>query len=119
MIKTFTLILGIVLLAVGVVGWITGGHDHVLVVFGINMAHNIVHILTGLIAILAVLGGESYARIYCIVFGLVYGVVTVMGFINHEAIVGLLNLNMPDNLLHLAISVACLAVGLAGRSSRA
>lgn len=112
MIKKFTMILGVVLSAVGVVGWFTGGHDHTLVIFGINMAHNMVHVLSGAVALLAVMGGEQYSKTYCLLFGAVYGLVTLAGFLNVGTIVSLLNLNMADNLLHLAISVACFAVGM-------
>ena len=47
MAKGFSMILGVVLLAVGVVGMLTGGHNHDLIIFGINLTHNIVHILSG------------------------------------------------------------------------
>ena len=115
MAKKFSLLLGIVLLGVGVVGWFTGGHDHSLIIFGINMKHNLVHIASGALALLAGLGGEKYAKMYCIAFGVVYGLVTIAGFLNISAAVQMLNLNMADNFLHLGISVACLGVGVASK----
>jgi len=115
--KSFALILGVVLLAAGVVGWITGGHDHVLVVFGINMTHNLVHLVSGALAIVTAKYGEKAAKTYCLVFGLVYGLVTVAGFLNVAPLVAMLNLNMPDNLLHLAIAAACLGVGLKSKGA--
>ena len=118
MAKTYTLILGIMLLVFGVVGWIIGGHGHTLIVFGINRTHSTIHVLSGVIAILAALGGELYARVYCVVFGLVYGSVTVAGFLNLKMAVQMLNLTMPDNLLYLGISIAGLAVWFGARSPR-
>ena len=111
MARPFSIFLGIVLLAVGLVGTASGGHSHNLVVFGINASHNLVHVLSGALAIAAGLAGTRYAMIYCLAFGTVYGVVAVLGFFNVAFVVDLLNLNLADNFLHLAISVACLWVG--------
>lgn len=115
MVKKFTLVLGVVLLAVGILGTLTGGHNHTLIIFGINMTHNLVHVLSGIIALAAAAGEDKYAKQYCLVFGAVYGLVTVGGFINLAPVVQLLNLNMADNLLHLAIAVSCLGIGLKGK----
>jgi hypothetical protein len=115
MIKTFTLVLGVILLAAGIVGFITGGHDHKLIIFGINASHNMVHILSGVLAIVAVCVSMKAAKIYCIAFGAVYGLVTIAGFLNIPQAVNLLNLNTADNFLHLGISGACLYFGLTSK----
>ena len=112
MAKKFSMLLGVVFLAVGLLGWITGGHNHQLIVFGINMNHNLVHLLSGIVALLAAFaGGEKYSKLYCLVFGAVYGVVTIAGFLNVDQVVSLLNINMADNFLHLGIAAASLYVG--------
>ncbi len=115
MAKKFSLFLGIVLLAVGVLGWRGGGHDHTLIIFGINMKHNLVHIISGAVALLAGLGGEKYAKTFCLVFGAVYGLVTIAGFLHVAQVVQLLNLNTADNFLHLGISVVSLGVGVTSK----
>lgn len=117
MTKTFTLVLGVVLLAVGILGVLTGGHDHSLIIFGINATHNLIHIISGALALLAGLAGVKYAKGYCLAFGAVYGLVTIAGFVNLAPAVTLLNLNTADNFLHLAISVACLGVGFQTKTS--
>ena len=117
MVKKFTLVLGVVLLAVGVLGVLTGGHDHTLIIFGINLTHNAVHVLSGAVALAAAMGGDKYAKLYCLIFGAVYGLVTVAGFLSIAPAVSLLNLNMADNVLHLAISGACLFVGFQAKTA--
>jgi hypothetical protein len=112
MARTFTMILGVILLIVGVVGFITGGHDHDLIVFGINTAHNVVHALSGFVALIAARAGERFSRIFCLVFGAVYGLVALAGFLNVEKVVRLLNLNRADDFLHVSIAAACLIVGM-------
>lgn len=111
-ITKFTLILGITFLAVGILGVVTGGHDHNLIVFGVNMSHNMVHILSGILAVAASLAGVKLSKVYCLGFGAVYGLVTIGGFLNVPQVVSMLNINMADNFLHLAITGACLYYGL-------
>jgi hypothetical protein len=112
MIKSFTLVLGVVLLGVGVFGYATGGHDHLLLsIFGINMTHNLVHILSGAAAIGLAMAGPKTAKMFCLAFGVVYGLVAVAGFANVSQAVSMLNLNQADNLLHTAIAGACLFMG--------
>ncbi len=107
MAKRFLTGLGIVLLLVGLVGAFTGGHDHELIVFGINATHNMVHIVSGLLLIAFAWGGERSARLGCRLFFAVYGLVTLGGFFGIESIVSGLNINPADNFLHLAIILGC------------
>ncbi len=117
MIKGFSMLLGLILLVIGVVGTLTGRHNHDLVIFGVNLAHNVVHLVSGGLAIVAALAGEGYAKTYCLLFGTVYGVVAIGGFLGVSALVQILNLNMADNLLHLAIAATCLWVGTQAKTA--
>jgi hypothetical protein len=117
MVKQFTLGLGIVLSLVGIAGILTGGHDHELIIFGINTTHNIVHLASGIAAIATAMAGAKYAKLYCLAFGAVYGLVTVAGFLGVEAVVTMLNINQADNFLHLAIAGSCLYVGATAKAA--
>lgn len=110
--KTVTWILGLVLVLIGLAGFFVDG---MLLVFEVNNVHNIVHLLSGVVAIAAASSGDSYSRMYLIVFGLVYGLVTVIGFVNGGDILGLFHANDADNYLHAAIAVVCLGVGFGGK----
>lgn len=116
-ITKFTLVLGVVFIGGGVLGVITGGHDHNLIIFGINMSHNLVHLLSGALAIAASLSGVKLSKMFCLAFGVVYGVVAVAGFLNVAPIVALLNLNQADNFLHLAIAAGCLYFGVTTKAA--
>ena len=108
MTRGFTVVLGFALLTVGLWGTLTGGHNHTLIIFGINTTHNFVHLASGAFAILAAIGGEGTAKTFCWLFGLVYGAVAVAGFLHASWVVALLNLNTADNILHLIIALNCL-----------
>jgi hypothetical protein len=109
--------LGVVLLLVGVVGAITGGHDHNLIIFGINMNHNIVHLASGVLALIGAGMGAVYARGFCLAFGVIYGAVAVAGFAGVPSVMQALNINMADNFLHIAIAGSALLVGLTAKTS--
>ena len=51
---------------------------------------------------------------YLILFGLMYGLVTVLGFAQGEGeLLGLVAINVADNYLHLGIAAVCLVLGFA------
>jgi hypothetical protein len=117
-IQTFLRILGTTFVLIGIAGTLTGTHAHNLVIFGINMSHNAVHVVTGIAAIAASGMGAASSVLFCRVFGLVYGLVTVAGFAGFDPVVRMLNLNTADNWLHLGVSASCLAYGFGGRKRR-
>lgn len=110
--KTVTWILSIVLVLVGILGFV---NDPVLGLFEVDTVHNVIHLLSGIVGILAVSSGESYARLFLIVFGIVYALVTIIGFVNGGNILGLFQVNDADNYLHAAIAIVCLGVGFGGK----
>jgi hypothetical protein len=120
--QLYSLLFGIVLLAVGILGFIadssfgTGsdvdGSD--FIIFEVNGWHNIVHILSGLLG-LALARRRDTARAYALGFGAVYLVVTIWGFITGDQVLWLIPVDAADNVLHLLIAVTGLAAGLASR----
>lgn len=111
LVKPVTWLLGVVLTLVGIAGFFVEGQ---LLVFQVDTIHNVVHLLSGVVALWAASSGHAYARLYLIVFGLVYGVVTVLGFAT-GSIVGLFPVNEADNYLHAGIAAVCLVVGLGSK----
>lgn len=112
MIKPVTWILGIVLLAMGIIGFF---NNPVIGLFEVDTIHNIIHLVSGLVAIGAVLTGESYARLFLIVFGIVYAIVAVIGFVGNGNILGIFTTNRADDYLHTAIALVSLSIGFKGR----
>ena len=115
LVKPLTWILGVVLLLVGVLGFVM--ESPLLGLFQVDMIHNIVHILSGVVALWSASTGYQYSRLFLMVFGIVYGLVAILGFMS-GSIVGLFMVNMYDNYLHAAIAVVCL-VGAFGSSKAA
>jgi Domain of unknown function (DUF4383) len=127
--EVFALVIGATLLVAGVVGFFdnasfgTGDgteRDAVLGVLDVNGWHNLVHIASGAIGLL-VAGSYSGSRAYALVFGGVYLVVALVGFLagDGEEIFNLIPVNTEDNLLHLLIGLAGVGAGLATPSTLA
>ena len=124
--QLYSLLFGIVLLAVGILGFIadssfgTGsdveGSD--FIIFEVNGWHNIVHILSGLLG-LALWRRRDLARAYALGFGAVYLVVTIWGFITGDQVLWLIPVDTADNILHLLIAAAGLAAGFTSRDATA
>ncbi len=120
--QLYTLVLGVVLVLVGILGFLVepsfGVGDKAergtLILFDINGWHNVVHLLSGIVG-LAMAGTAAKARLFAIGYGVVYVLVTILGFVVGDGglLLSLIPINTADNLLHLAIAVSGIAVGLA------
>jgi hypothetical protein len=119
----FCLIGGLALLAAGILGMIsdstfdTGMHDlqgDSLLGFEVNGWHNVVHILSGLL-LLSAFRRRGPAKTVAIVFGLLYGIVTIIGLIDGEDVLGIFPVNPADNILHIALTVISLVAGLVSK----
>ena len=111
MLKKLAYVFGVVFLLIGVLGFVPGitSDGHLLGIFDVSALHNLIHILSGVAALVLVSMGKP--RLYFQVFGVVYAVVTVVGFIQGTTVLGLIGVNMADNLLHLLISAVALYAG--------
>jgi hypothetical protein len=99
-------IFGVVFLIVAVWGFVDG---HSVLIFHVNTAHNVVHLVSGLAALGCGFANSAAARAFCLVFGAVYGLVAILGFLNVQAVNELLHLNDADDVLHAVIAAVFLA----------
>ena len=106
-------VFGVVFLVIGVLGFVPGitSNGHLLGIFEVDTIHNIIHIVSG-IAALAMAG--SSAMLFFKGFGVVYLIVTIVGFLQGDTVLNIIGVNMADNLLHLVVSLAALYIGFAG-----
>ena len=119
----YALLFGVVLLLVGLLSFISDstfdtGSDingDKFLGFEVNGWHNLVHIASGLF-LLAVHRRRDTAKTGVLAFGLIYAVVTIIGMIDGDTVLGILPVNAADNILHLALSVLAIAAALASDS---
>ncbi|MES2971308.1 MAG: DUF4383 domain-containing protein [Patescibacteria group bacterium] len=121
MLKTLANVFGAVFLLIGVLGFVPGvtSDGKLLGIFDVSTLHNIIHIASGVAAFALAASGPKGARTYFQVFGIVYAVVTVVGFIQGDTVLGLIGVNMADNLLHLVITAVALYAGFGMKATEA
>jgi hypothetical protein len=114
MLKTASIIFGIAFLAAGVLGFVPGitNNEMLLGIFHVNAAHNVVHLLSGAIALWAGLTSVAASQLYFRIFGVVYALVALLGlYVGDGMLLGLVSNNMADVGLHFVIAIAALALG--------
>jgi hypothetical protein len=126
--RLYATVVGIVLVAAGVIGFFyessfTSDESVRGSVFGlldVNGWHNVVHIATGALGLLAA-RSLAGARTYCLLFGIVYLVVCIWGFAvgNDGSVLGIVPVNTADNVLHLLLAAGGFAAYSASAPGRA
>ncbi len=121
--RLYALVFGVVLVVAGIIGFFyesefTDDESVREALFGIldvNGWHNVVHIATGALGLLAFAAGAYAARAYALGLGVVYIAVAVWGFIvgDGDSILSIVPVNTEDNVLHLVIGLAGLGAAAA------
>ncbi len=120
------LVVGVVFLLVGVLGFIPGittdydslkfaehhSEAKLLGVFQVSVLHNIVHLLFG-VAGIAMARAATTARTYLIGGGLIYLVLWIYGLlIDRDSSANFVPVNTADNWLHFILGVGMIALGV-------
>ena len=108
-------VVGAVLVLAGIIGFFYNAEftsdesvrDAMFGIFDVNGWHNTLHILTGVLALLAYGAGVHAARNCAMALGVVFLVVAAWGFIVGDggSIMSIVPVNTEDNLLHLMLGV--------------
>jgi len=115
MAKTVCKILGVVFLLVGVIGFV----DNDVLNAHLTPAHNLVHIVSGIVALYFGFAGTlAGAKTFSLVFGVVYLALGILGMALGTGedrmwhVAGLLDLGTADHGIHVLLGVIFLAGGL-------
>jgi hypothetical protein len=112
--KRIAVIFGVIFVVVGVLGWVPplnpGGK--LLGIFDVNVAHNVVHLATGIIAIIVGMMSDKASKTFFQIFGVIYALVAVLGFfMGNQPLLGIVSNNAADSVLHVVIAVVALYLG--------
>jgi hypothetical protein len=119
MAKSVVTLISAVLVLVGVLGFF---NDPVLGIFEVDAVHNIIHLGSGLVGL--IMASQGMAATFAKAFGAIYGLVSILGFMQHSGtgttkLLNLIEINHADNYLHILLTVVLLAVGFMKEPSRA
>ena len=126
MVKTAAIIFGLVFLVVGILGFVPActtdmnGMPMLLGIFHVNHFHNYVHLASGIVFLLCGMAGAGPSRTFFKIFGLVYALVAILGFMNPPGpLFGMMSNNPADTWLHVVLAAAMLFLGFGptGRST--
>lgn len=113
MLRFAAVIFGIGFIFIGVAGFMPSFMKNGLLLgyFTIDSIHNIVHIVSGVIAIMAATNFR-YAKLYFKLFGILYGLVAIVGFVREgDLSFMMMYTNTADNILHAVIAVVAIFLG--------
>jgi hypothetical protein len=117
--KTAALVIGILFIAVGLLGFIDNPivYDSEKAIFHADTVHNCVHVISGLLFVLLALAAPGSVRGFMIFFGIVYLLIGILGLASFGTsgmgkVLGFLNVNGNDNILHVALGAVILLAGL-------
>ena len=122
MAKKIAQVFGVIFLLVGLLGFIGNPIVGEMGLFHADMMHNLVHILSGLILLIA--ASKGAAALWLKVIGIVYLLVAILGFMmlgedGMGSVLGIVSVNGADNWLHLVLAAILLWGGFAGKSGGA
>lgn len=113
MLRMIAVLFGIAFIFAGVAGFLPTFTRHGMLfdTFAIDSLHNVIHLVSGVLAIMAATS-YRYTRLYFQIFGILYALVAIMGFYRHGDLI-LMQVNTADNILHIVIAVIALYLGFA------
>jgi hypothetical protein len=123
LVVTYARVLGIALTLAGILGFfVNTDQDTVDQLLGldVNLTHNIVHLATGVLGLVAGFALLTWARTYALVFGIVYTALGVWGLFEGDTFdpLGIFgNVNMADTVLHLVLGVLGIAAYVMSRQT--
>ena len=120
MTKTLAKVFGVVFLLVGVLGFVSNPIVGQVGFFHANVAHDLVHILLGIV-LLACSKNGAQAATWLKIVGIVYLVVALLGFImtpymGMTNLLGFVSINGADNWLHVVLGVVLFLSGFAPKA---
>jgi hypothetical protein len=122
--KTAALAIGAIFILVGLLGFIDNPiiGDSDKAIFHADTLHNWVHIISGVLFVLVAVASPASASMVLILFGIVYTIIGIVGFISIGSdgmgkVLGFLHVNGADNFLHVALGVIILFAGIASRKT--
>jgi hypothetical protein len=111
MLRFLAVLFGIAFIFAGVAGYLPMFqiNDLLFGYFEVNNVHNVIHLVTGVLAIMAATSHVS-AKFFFKLFGLVYAAIGIWGFWQSGDLI-IMHMNLNDNILHVVVGVIALYLG--------
>ncbi len=112
-IRNASYLFGITFVLAGLLGFVPNPLVAPHGLFAVNLAHNLVHVFTGVVFLAAALRFPGKADVIVKAVGMGYVVVTIAGFLTSGTmLLGFVHINEADRWLHLGLAIVILAAGI-------
>ncbi len=108
--KMAAIVLGIVFVLIGLLGFV---NNPVLGLFQVNTAHNLVHLISGIVLLAGAYSSLGSGMALKII-GVVYALIAILGFFlvsTDGMLLGFIAMNEADKWLHVVLAIVILAAG--------
>jgi hypothetical protein len=115
MVRKLGMVMGGLFLIGGILGFVPGVIKDGMYfgIFMVNTPHNILHIASGTIFLIASIFGARAARAWFLIFGTFYAAIAVMGLVIGDGMIfGLITNNLYDAWGHATLALAMLLIGI-------
>jgi len=122
MIRKLGFLFAFLFLLGGIVAFIPGVTNNGMYfgVFMVNTAHNILHIASGTMFLIASMLGARPARLWFLIFGAFYASLAAIGFVVGDGLIfGLIMSSRFDSWGHAGLALAMLLIGIAVPNEKA
>lgn len=112
---------GWVFVVIGVLGFVPGvsPNGYLLGIFHVNPAHNWIHLLTGVVALLCGYSSDHASKAYFVTFAIIYALLALVGFaVGNRPLFGLMANSIADAWLHVVIAVVAFSLGFMRETER-
>lgn len=118
MAKTMALVLGIILVLVGILGFVTnplvGAHG----LFMTNGLQNLLHLVFGVVLVIASRAGQPQSATWLKIIGVLYLILAILGFLmGGPMLFGLIDTTSADKWLYVVLGVVLVLLGIRGNSA--
>jgi hypothetical protein len=121
MAKTLAIIFGVVFVLVGILGFIQNPIVGMDGIFVTNHAHDLVHLLFGVILLVVAFVAAARAGLWMIILGVIYLVLAVVGFVmvpHGGNLLGFVATNDADHWLHIVLGVVLIVLGIVAKGKK-
>jgi hypothetical protein len=116
MAKKLAVVFGVVFVLVGVLGFIPNPIVGAGGIFVTDTLHDLVHLIIGIVLLIVAVNAPSKSSLWLNIFGVVYLLLAVLGFLTIPSggmLLGLVTMNTADHFLHVVLGIALLIAGIA------
>jgi len=114
--KTLALVLGIIVVLAGLLGFVANPLVGATGLFLTNAALDVVYIVIGAVLVIVSVWAPAQSAMWLKVGGVIYLILAILGFLMASPVLGFLAVAMATNWLHVVLGVVFLAAGYWGTS---